>query len=146
MYIYLELPEGRVPSELIDGTKVVTEISLSMKSKSGGRSKSVMSLSETDRGSRSRMYVIDRPIEEIHAGMTKIVSETLALRSSMATLAAVFGFDSDIPSPSNMSGWEALSRKVAERAAQLDAHVSARLEDLGLKRPRRGKKPPGGMS
>ena len=94
MYIYLELPEGRVPSELIDGTKVVTEISLSMKSKSGGRSKSVMSLSETDRGSRSRMYVIDRPIEEIHAGMTKIVSETLALRSSMATLASVFGFDS----------------------------------------------------
>jgi len=133
VHIYLELPEDRVPDALLNGTKVVAGIVLSMKSKSGGWSKSVMSSLEPDRGLRSRLYVINSPIEEIHAGMTRMVSETLALRSSMATLAAVFGFDSNIPSPGNTLGWEALSRKVAERAAQLENHVSARLEDLGLK-------------
>ena len=137
MYIYLELPEGRVPGELVDGSKVVTGITLSMKSRAGGKSKAVMEVPEPARGLRSRLYVINSPIEEVHAEMTKMVSEILVLRSSVVTLATIFGFDSDIPSPGNTLGWETLSRKVAERAAQLDAHVSARLEDLGLKRPSR---------
>ena len=136
MYIYLELPEGKVPGGLIDGMKVVTGISLSMKGKTGSKSKAVMSMPEPARGLRSRLYVLDSPIEEVHSVTTKMVAEVLALRSSMAKLASILGFDSDIPSPGNKLGWEALSRKVAERAAQLDAHVSARLEELGLKRPR----------
>lgn len=109
MYVYLELPEGKVPSELIAGV----------------------------RGARSRLYVIDSPIEEIHADMTKRVGEVLILRSSMASLASIFGFEADIPTSGNGLGWEALSRKVTDRAQQLNDHVSARLEDLGLKRPRR---------
>jgi len=141
MYIYLELPEGRVPDELIDGSKIVTGITLSMKGRAGGRSKAVMSMPEPDRGLRSRLYLLDLPIEAVHADAKRLVDEALAMRSSMATLASVFGFDSDIPSPGNKLGWEALSRKVAERAAQLDAHVSSRLEDLGLKRPRAKGKP-----
>ena len=140
MYIYLELPEGRVPDELIDGSKIVTGITLSMKGRAGGRSKAVMSMPEPDRGLRSRLYLLDLPIEAVHADAKRQVAEALAMRSSMATLASVFGFDSDIPSPGNKLGWEALSRKVAERAAQLDAHVSSRLEDLGLKRPRSKRK------
>ena len=140
MYTYLELPEGQVPSGLIDGTKVVTGIVLSMKGRAGGRSKAVMSMPEPDRGLRSRLYLLDLPIEAVHADAKRLVDEALAMRSSMATLASVFGFDSDIPSPGNKLGWEALSRKVAERAAQLDAHVSSRLEDLGLKRPRSKRK------
>ena len=136
MYIYLELPEGRVPDELIDGSKIVTGITLSMKGRAGGRSKAVMSMPEPDRGLRSRLYLLELPIESVHADVKRLVAEALALRSSMATLASIFGFDSDIPSAWNKLGWEALSRKVAERAAQLDAHVSVRLEELGLKRPR----------
>ena len=136
MYTYLELPEGQVPSGLIDGTKVVTGIVLSMKGRAGGRSKAVMSMAKPDRGLRSRLYLLDLPIEVVHADAEGLVDEALAMRSSMATLASIFGFDSDIPSHGNKLGWKALSRKVAERAAQLDAHVSARLEELGLKRPR----------
>jgi hypothetical protein len=146
MYVYLELPEGRVPADLIDGTKVVIGITLSVKSKGGVKSKVAMIMRDPARGVRSRLYVINSPIEEIHADMTKRVSEALVLRSSMATLASIFGFDSDIPRLGNRMGWEALSRKVAERAAQLDAHVSARLEDLGFKRPRHGRKHSGGSS
>jgi hypothetical protein len=146
MYVYLELPEGRVPADLIDGTKVVIGITLSVKSKGGVKSKVAMIMRDPARGVRSRLYVINSPIKEIHADMTKRVSEALVLRSSMATLASIFGFDSDIPRLGNRMGWEALSRKVAERAAQLDAHVSARLEDLGFKRPRHGRKHSGGSS
>ena len=141
MYIYLELPEGQVPYELINGTKVVIGVTLSMKGGTGGRSKAVMSMPQPARGLRSRIYVLDSPIEAVHADVKRLVAEALAMRSSMATLASIFGFDSDIPSPGNKLGWEALSRKVAERAAQLDAHVSSRLEDLGLKRPRAKGKP-----
>jgi hypothetical protein len=140
VYVYLELPEGKVPDGLVDGAKVVTGITLSMRSRAGRRSKVVMSVLEPARGARSRLYVVNSPLEEIHADMTKRVAEVMALRASMATLAFVFGFDSDIPTPENKLGWEALSRKVAERAAQLDAHVSARLEDLGFKQPKRKKK------
>ena len=142
MFIYLELPEGQVPYELINGTKVVIGVTLSMKGRTGGRSKAVMSMPEPDRGLRSRLYVLDSPIEGVHADVNRLVAEALALRSSMATLASIFGFDSDIPSHGNKLGWEALSRKVAERAAQLDDHVSARLEDMGLKvsRSRKNKK------
>jgi hypothetical protein len=141
MYTYLELPEGQVPYELINGTKVVIGVTLSMKGTTGGRSKAVMSMPKPDRGLRSRLYLLNLPIEEAHAEAKSLVAESLAMRSSMATLASVFGFDSDIPSPGNKLGWEELSRKVAERAAQLDAHVSARLEELGLKRPRSKRKP-----
>ena len=141
MFIYLELPEGQVPYELINGTKVVIGVTLSMKGRAGGRSKAVMSMAKPDRGLRSRLYLLDLPIEEVHADAERLVDEALAMRSSMATLASIFGFDSDIPSHGNKLGWKALSRKVAERAAQLDAHVAARLEDLGLKRPRSKRKP-----
>jgi hypothetical protein len=142
MYVYLELPEGRVPDELIVGSKTVIGIALSMKDRAGGKSKSVMLVPEPARGMRSRLYVVNSPLEEIHVDMMKKVQEGLALRSSMATLASVFGFDSDIPSPGNTLGWETLSRKVAARAAQLDSHVLARLEELGLKvsRSRKSKK------
>ena len=140
MYIYLELPEAKVLDELLVGSKKVTGIVLSMKDRWGGRSKAVMSMPQPARGLRSRIYVLDSPIEAVHADVKRLVAEALAMRSSMATLASVFGFDSDIPSPGNKLGWEALSRKVAERAAQLDAHVSSRLEDLGLKRPRSKRK------
>ena len=142
MYIYLELPEGRVPDGLVDGSKTVIGISLSMKSRTGEKSKSVMSMPEPARGLRSRLYVLDSPIESVHVDVKRLVSESLALRSSMATLASIFGFDSDIPSPWNKLGWEVLARKVAGRAEQLDSHVLARLEDLGLKvsRTRKNKK------
>ena len=136
MYIYLELPEGKVPVGLIDGTKAVVGIVLSMKDKNGIDSKVAMDVSKPDRGARSRLYAIDSPIEEIHADTTKRVGEVLMLRSSMASLASIFGFEVDIPTSGNGLGWEALSRKVTDRAQQLNEHVSARLEDLGLKRPK----------
>jgi hypothetical protein len=146
MYIYLELPEGKVPRELIVGTKTVVGITLSMKARDGIKSKVVMDVSSPDRGAKSRLYGLNKPIEEIHADLTKMVTEALVLRSSMATLASMFGFDSYISTAGNGLGWEALSRKVEERARQLDDHVSASLEDLGLKRPRRktrGRQDPG---
>ena len=138
MHVYLELPEGKVPADLIDGSKVVIGITLSMKSRAGSKSESIMDLPKPDRGARSRLYMIDSPIEDIHADMVKRTAEVLSLRSSMATLASIFGFEDDIPSPRNGLGWEALSRKVAERAERVEAHATARLESLGLKRPRPG--------
>ena len=133
MYIYLELPEGKVPRELMAGTKAVVGITLSMKARNGIKSKVVMDVSRSDRGAKSRLYGLNKPMEEIHDDLTKMVTEALVLRSSMATLASIFGFDSDMPTARNGLGWEALTRKVAERARQLDDYVSARLEDLGLK-------------
>jgi hypothetical protein len=126
VHIYLELPEGSVPDELISGAKVVTGISLAMKSKSGGKSKVIMQMPAPARGLRSRLYMVDSPLEEIHVDMTKKVSEMLALRSSMATVASVYGLDSDIPNASNKKGWEDLARKVAgsvARASQLEVQV-----------------------
>jgi hypothetical protein len=140
MHVYLELPEGKVPADLIDGSKVVIGITLSMKSRAGSKSESIMDLPKPDRGARSRLYLINSPIEEIHADTTKTVAEVLALRSSMSTLASIFGLEADIPSPGNKLGWEALSRKVVERAERVEAHATARLESLGLKRPRTGMK------
>lgn len=116
MYIYLELPEGRVPGELVDGSKVVTGITLSMKSRAGGKSKAVMEVPEPARGARSRLYLINSPIEEIYSEMTKIVSESLAMRSSMATLASVYGLGLDIPDAVNKKGWGDLARKVVSQA------------------------------
>jgi len=133
MYIYLELPEGKVPADLIDGTKVVTGVTLSMKAGDGSMSKDVMALPKSDRGARSLLYMIDSPIEEIHADMLKRVVEVLNLRSSMSLMASILGFEDDIPTPGNELSWEMLARKVTERVKQLDDHVSARLEDLGLK-------------
>ena len=140
MYVYLELPEGKVPRELIGGTKVIVGVTLSMRTRNGIRSKVVMDVPKPDRGVRSRLYGIDSPIEEIHADMVKRTAEVLSLRSSMATLASIFGFEDDIPSPRNGLGWEALSRKVAERAERVEVHATARLESLVLKRPRTGMK------
>jgi hypothetical protein len=133
MYIYLELPEEKVPRELIGGTKIVVGITLSMRARNGIRSKVVMDVPKPDRGVRSRLYGIDSPIEEIHADMLKRVVEVLNLRSSMSLMASILGFEDDIPSPGNELSWEMLARKVTERVKQLDDHVSARLEDLGLK-------------
>jgi len=42
MYVYLELPEGRVPADLIDGTKVVIRVTLSVKSQGRGQAKVAM--------------------------------------------------------------------------------------------------------
>jgi hypothetical protein len=136
MYIYLELPEAKVLDELLVGSKKVTGIVLSMKDRWGGRSKAVMSRLKPDRGLRSRLYLLDLPIEVVHADAKRQVAEALAMRSSMATLASLFGFDSDIPSPGNKLEWEALSRKVAGRAEQLAFHISTKLKGLGFEVPR----------
>ena len=137
MNIYLELPEGKVPGELIDGSKEVSGIILFMRDKSGVRSKVAMSMPKPDRGARSRLYVINRPIEEIYADMTERMDEVMALRASVATMALVFGFDDDIPTKENKLGWEALAKRVAARAVQLDGYVTNSLEVLGLRRIRK---------
>jgi hypothetical protein len=83
MYIYLELPEDKVPSELIDGTAVVTGIVVTVKATHGSANHDVVvPLPKPARGLRSRLYVTNRSLEEIHAGMMKMGEEILALQSS----------------------------------------------------------------
>jgi hypothetical protein len=136
MNIYLELPEGEVPADLFDGNKAIVGITLCVRSGVGTESEVSMS-GRLACGKRSRLYATNRPLEEIHAAQIAMSTEIMALRSSVATVASLFGLGHHIPVPGSGMRWEVLASQVVERTTLLGDHVASWLADLRGNRPAR---------
>jgi len=142
MKLYMQLPDGSVPQELLNRSGIITEIRfVTREPGSKRRSGFVISVPEPDLlcpepgldfacSPHVRFYQLNSPLEKIHADMMEATREALTLRSSLATMADILGSKDEIPTATNHLSWTSLASSLVHKLHQLTCHVRTRVKEI----------------
>jgi len=134
MKIYLQLPDGSVPDELLQHPDTIVSIRFVTQERgTGKKSGFVIEIPEPVllcpepglgfvRSPHVRFYMLNSPLEAIHAEMMELTREALGLRASLATMADILEMKDMVPTAVNHLSWGSLASALIHKLHQRICH------------------------